>query len=243
MHSYSCKFLQPCIVKLTIRQAQEKNQCKISFSLRKRKLENTIKKPNGTLPSVFFFNWYKLHFFLSTIVLLMLISSQIHNNNTNIVRAIPSQGQLGQQNWRIWAGLIRAPKGAIRTWWWRWLLGTEAHSHNPTSSVIWHHIPQSITCQYQTLILLHPFRHSHFRFRYDVGLQVIVTWWQAKKTWVHESSRNQPQFDGGVINQGAMLITYGSRHGQNTKDSWAIPINYTPTSFLDSKQFIWSIRL
>lgn len=54
-YSYSCKFLQPINKTKHSRQAQEKNPCKISFSLRKRKLENTIKN-RMALPSVFFFN-------------------------------------------------------------------------------------------------------------------------------------------------------------------------------------------
>ena len=118
---------------------------------------------------------------------LFLLLPQIKDHHTHIIGTVPCQSQLSQQNWSIRASTVGAVRRHITTRrpWRRWrCLRLQAHLHHPTSSFVWHHIPQSITCQYQTLVVITSIRHSHLGHRNHERLQIVVSWTKASNTTI-----------------------------------------------------------
>lgn len=105
---------------------------------------------------------------LETVV---VISSQIHHDNAHVVRTMPSQGQLGQQNGRVAAGLVRAlrdgPNRHVtvrRPGGRRGPLSAKAHARHSARGLVRDHVPQAIACYDETLVLCCSICDCHLRF-------------------------------------------------------------------------------
>lgn len=117
-----------------------------------------------------------------TLLTSLLISSQIHDNYAYIIRTMPGQSQLSQQNRRVQTSLVGALTGSnhvdfaprrLRRR--QWLLRPQTHLRDATRGVVGDQVPQAVARQYQALILCRPICYGYLRFRYYKRLQIVVT--------------------------------------------------------------------